>query len=196
MSKLETSSFTGPASYTTGGHTISTGLTQVDFANVEIDTPGANLPHFQVVISRSGANFTYKIMRVQSDQLTTIDAVSGLPAGVSAAASSGQTYDTVSHLHTMAHDHPATTSTTNTSTGGGTTLDLTSPISIGAHTHSFNPPNFTGNTGSEAAHTHTWNNIYQHQHSLTQTETNMTLSEIANGTNLSGATLTYKAVQE
>lgn len=194
---LETDTEVGPASYTTGGFAIATTLANIDWANVEVQTPGANLPHCIFVITRnspSAGSFKVQILRVQYDDLTSIDSVSGLPSGVTARATSGGTYDNESaHVHSMNHDHAATTSTTNTTAGGGTTLDLTAPINIGAHTHSFDPPSFTGNTGAGSAHTHVWDNIYEHQHSVTQTETNASLSELANGTDLSGTTFIYKA---
>lgn len=199
MAQLETDSTTGPASYTTGGVTITTTLSTVDFANIEVSVPGANLPpcHFEIVRNSPAAGqFKYKIMVHKYDDVTSIDSVTGLPAGVSSRATSGGTYDNESsHLHTINHDHAAATSGANGAATGGTTLDLTSPINIGSHTHQFDPPNFTGNSGAGSAHTHAWDNLYSHIHTTTNTSTDISATELTNGTDLSGATFLYKAIK-
>lgn len=194
--KVETDSFSGPASYSTGGITIATGLASVDHLKLFVSVPGANLPPCVFVYSRSGGNVTVKLMRRRYDKLTGIGAVTGLPAGVSSAATSGQTYVTEqSHTHSIEHDHGSVTSGTPIAGGGGVTLQAVSPTSISTHTHPFDVPNFTGDSGiPSVAHTHTWNNLYQHQHSTTLTETDPALSELPAGTNLSGATFAYRAI--
>lgn len=195
MSTMETGTQVGPASYSAGGFTIATGLATVDFADVQIGVIGANLPPFHAEFSRSGANVTVKLMRHRYDKTgANVGAVSGLPAGVTAAAASGQSYDAnTAHLHSIAHDHGATTSTAPTAGGVGVNTLLGSG-NLSTHTHSFDVPNYTGDSGT-TTHTHTNNNIYQHQHSLTNTETDEASSEIAAGTDLSGTTFYYMAVQ-
>lgn len=188
----------GPASYTTGGFTVATGLSTITFANCEVSISGANLPHHHVVITRnspSAGSFTVKIVTWTMDKLTSFGALASLPAGVTEAATSGQSYDAdAAHVHSMAHDHAAVTSGTNNLTGGGTTLQPVGPQAISSHTHSFDPPNFTGNTGVGTSHAHTWNNIYQHSHNVTLTTTDFSTAELTAGTDLSGATLIFKAV--
>ena len=191
-----TESMTGPASYSTAtGWVIATGLGTVQHGKVVVVTPGANLPHCQFRYSRSAGNLTVRIYRTMYDKLTSIDAVTGLPAGVTAQATSGQTYDAdAAHVHSMAHDHAAATSATMAGAAGGAVLDAVGSKDILIHTHSFDPPNFTGNTGVGGSHSHTWDNIYQHQHAVTNTETNATLTEIANTTDLSGTTFLWRAI--
>lgn len=189
-----TESTTGPASYSTAtGWVIATGLGTVQQGKVVVAVPGANLPHCQFRYSRSGGDLTVRIFKHMYDKLTSVDAVSGLPSGVTARGTSGGTVDTVVHNHSMAHDHPATTSSVPVN---GTAATVTGALQNNwdDHTHSFNPPNFTGNTGDESAHTHTLDTIYQHQHSVTNTETDPTLTEIANGTDLSGTTFLWRAI--
>lgn len=181
-------------SYTTGGITVATSLTTVDFALVEIDTTNSNLSiplFFQ--ISRSGANFTYKIMVHSFDKLTAIGNTSGLPSGVTSRASSGGTYDSVTHNHSINHDHAATTSGGPTGGTAGSETTLGSG-NYSTHTHSFDVPSITVNSGNESAHTHTWDNIYQHQHSLTNTSTDGTLVELPNGTTFGATRFNYLAV--
>lgn len=198
MADATTDELVGPASYATGGFVFSSGLGALSYFALEIKTVGPNLPpcHFEYTLNSPGAgDVTIKIMRHQFDRTPSLSSVTGLPAGVSSAAASGQTYDNESaHTHNMDHNHGAVTSGTNDLVGGGTPLDLTGPINISSHTHSFDVPNFIGNTGSGLAHTHTWSNLYQHQHSVTNTQTNETSVELANLTDLSGTTFNYLAI--
>lgn len=196
MSSMETGTQAGPASYSTGGFTIATGLATVDYADVQIQTVGPNLPPCHAEYTLSGGNVTVKLMRHQYDKTgSSVGAVSGLPAGVSAAAASGQSYDAnTAHLHTINHDHGATTSTAPTAGGTGVNTLLGSG-NLSTHTHSFDVPNYTGNSGT-TTHTHTNDNIYEHQHGVTNTETDEASSEIAATTDLSGTTFYYMAVQQ
>lgn len=197
MPRIETNTFSGTSSYPTGGFTINTGLTTCDFLDVEVLVQGANLNHHHIEVSRSGANATVKIMRHRYDKSpANTGAVTGLPSGVTASSSSGQTYDASgNHLHTIDHDHPAKQTSSPNGGAGGTPLNAAGSSTVTTHTHNADPPNFTGNSGNENGHTHTWNNIYQHQHSITNTSTDPTLTEIANGTNLSTTTFNYIAVE-
>lgn len=196
MSTIETGQYTGPASYSTGGFTITTGLAAVDYGRVEIKTIGANLPPCHAEYSRSGAGFTVKLMRHRYDKTgTSVGAVAGLPAGVSAAATSGQTYDAdAAHVHTIDHDHAAATSSAVITGGTGVNTTLGSG-NLSTHTHSFDVTLFSGNSGAGSSHVHTNNNIYEHQHSLTNTETDLSTSELPNGTDISGTTFIYFALQ-
>lgn len=197
--QVETGSTTGPASYATGGFVITTTLSTVNAFDVCITTADSDLTSFRPVFTRNSpgaGQVTVKLMRKQYDKLTDIGAVSGLPAGVSAAATSGQTYDAdTTHVHSMAHDHAAATSGTMTGPSGGALLDAVGSKDILLHTHSFDPPNFTGNTGVGSSHSHTWDNIYEHQHSTTNTETTASLSEVPNTTDLSGATFLWMGIK-
>ncbi len=198
MSAIWTDSLTGPASYSTGGFTVTTTLSTVDAFAVNVDVVGANLPaaDFDIALNSPGAGqVTIKVMRRAYDKITALGDPTGLPAGVSLATSNGQSYvSNTTHTHTMDHDHAATTSSTPTAGGTGVNTTLGSG-NQSAHTHSFDPPNFTGSTGAGSGHTHTWNNIYQHQHSVTNTATDVPATELSAGVNLSGTTFNYFAVK-
>lgn len=190
-----TESTTGPASYSTAtGWVIATGLGTVQHGKVVVAVPGANLPHCEFRYSRSGGDLTVRIYRHMYDKLTSLGAVTGLPSGITAAATSGQTYDAnTDHIHGIDHNHAAVTSSQMAGASGGALLDAVGSKDILTHTHSFDVPNITANSGT-TTHTHTWDNIYQHQHTATLTETDPTLTEIANGTNLSGTTFLWRAI--
>lgn len=189
--KISTGTITGLTTYPTGGITVTASdLTAVDFAHVTLKVRGP-IKHWHPEYSRSGNSFTFKIIEHFYDKSpANTGSVTGLPSGVTAATSSGQTYDTVTHNHSMAHDHASTTSGTPNNGAAGVVTGVAQP-NISTHTHPFDPANFTGNTGDESAHTHTWNNIYQHAHSITNTSTNPTFTEMANGTDISAVEFYY-----
>lgn len=193
---VETESIVGPASYSTAtGWVITTGLSTVQHGKVVVSVPGANLPHCEFRYARSGANLTVRIYRHMYDKLTSLGAVTGLPAGITAAATAGETYDAnTAHVHGIDHNHAAVTSSTMAGAAGGAVIDAVGSKDILIHTHSFDVPSLSGNSGT-TTHTHTWDNIYQHQHSATLTETDPTLTEIANGTDLSGTTFLWRAAE-
>lgn len=183
-------------SYTTGGVTIATSLASVEFATVEIDTTSAALSvPIMFLISRSGANFTFKIMVFSYDKLTAVGNMTGLPSGVTAATSSGQSYvaDTA-HTHATDHDHGSFTSGNLVTGAGGVALDAVGSKDVLGHNHAVDIPAFTGTSGVGGSHTHTTNNIYEHQHSLTNTSTDGTFVELANGTTFGATRFNYMAV--
>lgn len=192
--KVETDSVTGPASYATGGFIIATGLATVDHLKLFVVTPGANLPHCHFEYSLSGGNVTVKVMRNRSDETTSIDAVTGLPGGVSLRTTSGGQYvaDTT-HTHSIDHDHGAFNAPNPTPAGGGVQTAV-GGINQTTHVHNFDTPNLTGTSGAGTSHTHTWDSLYQHQHLLTQTATQISESELPNTTDLSGTTFFYRAI--
>lgn len=195
MPTIITESTVGPASYSTAtGWVIATGLATVEHGKVVIAVPGANLPPCEFRYSRSGGNLTVRIFRHMYDKLATIAAVTGLPSGITAAATSGQSYDAnTAHIHAIDHNHAVVTSPTMAGAAGGALLDAVGSKDILIHTHPFDVPAFTGDSGT-TTHTHTWDNIYQHQHAVTMTETDPTLTELANTTDLSGTTFLWRAV--
>lgn len=188
---------TGPASYATGGMVVTTGLASVGGASVVVDTAGGLMPvEVEVAVNAPGAGqVTLRLLRRRYDKLTGVGNMTGLPAGITAGTVSGGVTDAdTGHVHALDHDHAAATSAAMSASGAGTPVDVTGPLNIGTHTHSFNPPAHTGNTGPDGTHTHTFNSLYEHQHTVTQTATDTTLSEVPAGTDLSGATLTILAV--
>lgn len=191
MSSVWTESQAGPASYATGGFVVTTTLASVDSFAVQVASAGANLGRvdFDVALNSPAAGqVTVKVIRRNYDKLTTLGAVTSLPSGVTSRATSGGTYDNdAAHTHALDHNHAAATSSTPNAAGGGTPTGLNGNVS--SHTHSFDPPNHTGNTGAGDSHTHTWDKIYEHQHVVTNTATNAVATELAAGTDLSGATL-------
>lgn len=186
----------GPASYPTGGIVVATDLTTVEAGYCTVDTPGSNLKSFEVVASRSGANLTLKLMKRRYDKLASIGDMSGLPASVSAASSSGQVVASESsHTHSMTHGHTISgNSGTLTGGSGQVTQGVTGNVNTSTHTHTATIGSAAFTTGAGSSHNHTWDNIYQHQHSATLTATDGTLVELANGTDLSGATINIYAV--
>lgn len=187
---------TGPT-YATGGYTVATSLTTVTAADVDIQTPGANLGrvNYIVIPNTPAGGFTVKIYRRNFD-LLSFGSPTGLPAGVSNQVTSGQTVASESsHTHDAAHDHAVSSASATMSGGSGqVTQAVTGGVATSTHTHTVNLPNFALTTGAGSSHNHTWDNIYQHQHSITNTTTDLGLTELANGTDLSGATINYVAV--
>lgn len=190
--KIYTDTVAGP-SYTTGGISVNTGLSSISNFSLKVKVRDS-LPDGHMEWTASGGTVTWKWIRHSHDKLTTIGDMSGLPAGVSAQSSSGGTYDAdTTHTHSIDHDHAATTSAAPTASGVGVNT-LVGSGNYSTHTHSFDVPGITATSGVGSSHTHTWDNIYQHQHSITNTATNPTQAELANGTDLSSATLIYHAV--
>lgn len=192
-----TESGTGPASYATGGFVVTTGLSTVNQFKAVIGVIGTAPPHnLEYTRNSPGAGqVTVKVVRHTYDRTTAVGDPSGLPSGVTNRTTSGGTYDNESsHVHTMDHNHAAATSSTPTAAGGGVNT-VAGTENQTTHTHSFDPPNFTGNTGAGGSHTHTWDSLYQHAHALTQTATDMSRAELANGTDLSGVTFLYRAIK-
>lgn len=185
---------TGPASYATGGFTVVTGLSTVENALVDVVTAGANLGQVEFDLSYSGGNITVKVMRRNYDKLTSLGDLTNLPSGVSSRATSGGTYDTVSHLHAIDHDHAITPNSTAPANPTATVLTIALNEAILNHNHTLNLPNHVQDSGAETAHVHTWNSIYQHQHTITNTSTDAAMTELTNGTDLSGTTLLIHAV--
>jgi len=190
---------TGPASYSTGGFTVTTTLANVDSASVKIKVRGANLAGClirPVRDSPSAGSLKVIIYRCLYDKLTALGDLSGLPSGVTTRTTSGGTYDAeAAHVHSMAHDHAAATTSTMAGAAGGIPHALNN-IELSTHTHSADPPNFTGNTGAGSSHTHTWDSLYQHQHTPTQTATDMGLVEATAGTDFSDCTFYVLAADE
>ncbi len=183
----------GPASYPTGGVVIATSLSTVDAFDVEIQTPGALLGQVQFDISVSGATATVKVMRLNHDKLTAIGNMSGLDASVSATAASGATVNNeTAHTHDLTHNHSVTAASSGPSTGTDPSTATVGGSNLSAHTHTADLPSAAVTSGT-ASHNHVDNNIYQHQHSLTNTQTDVAATEIANGTDLSGVTFLFVA---
>ena len=187
------SEYIGPTSYTTGGFVIDLDPTysSLNFVNLAIKTRGANLPlsryEYQLNTPAIG-QVTVKIMKKMYDRVTSVGNITNEPASVTVQASSGVASSSESaHLHTIDHDHASFASATNGTGGGQVLLDALGP-QMEAHTHTLDLPNYTGNSGAGTSHNHTDNSIYQHQHGATHTATNLTSTELANATNLSGTT--------
>ncbi len=194
---ISTDTVTGPASYAAGGFTIATGLTNCGVLDIQLIAPGANLPACRLEVTRnspSAGNVKVKVM-VESYQKvpSTLGAVSGLPAGVTARATSGGTYNTTTHTHAIDHDHPATAASAGPTSQTAATLAVALQPNVTTHTHTLDLPNLVANAVVETAHVHTWDNVYQHQHSLTNTQTDVALAELTAATDISGATWQWMA---
>lgn len=185
----------GPNPYATGGFDIVTGLTTVAFFSIGVEIAGnIGQASFDIALNTpSAGSVRIKVMQTDYDQQTTIGSPTGYPAGVTNRTSSGGTYDTVSHTHTMDHNHAVTPASGAPTGATAFTLALALQPNSSTHTHTVDLPNFTASVVAESAHTHTWNNIFQHQHALTNTQTDTAAVELANGTNLSTSRFNYLA---
>lgn len=175
---------------------MTTGLASVSFFVAQVRQAGSNLgqARFQITLnSPSAGSVTIKIMQQDYDKLTAIGSPTGLPAGVSLRSTSGGTADTTSHVHDMSHDHAVTPASSTQSGANAFTLALALQPNVTTHTHTLNLPNHVQNTGANTSHTHTWDSLYQHQQSLTNTATDIALVELANGTNLVTTKINYLA---
>lgn len=184
----------GPASYPTGGFTVdlSASFTTLNKLLVQIETPGnlAGLA-FDYEITRnspSAGKAKVKITKRQYNKQTSSFAATtagSQPSGVTIRTTNGGTGSSESaHTHTIGHDHPSF-QTGNATPGGGSVALQVAGQNHDAHAHNYNLPIHIGSTVSTTAHSHTDNTAYEHVHALTYTTANPTLTEIANGTNLS-----------
>lgn len=200
--KITTGNISGPASYSAGGFTLdlSASFSSLNFLKLIEETPGA-LPdvEYEVLMDRtaSGAvaygQVAIKLVRPRYDKFS-IGNVTGLPSGVTAQTSkfAAATSTGSSHTHSTTHDHPATNSSTPTAAGLGVDSAAGRP-DIAGHTHSVDVPSEVFTSGA-STHAHDRSFEYNHGHGTTQAETDATLTEVANGTNLSAVTWRYLAV--
>ncbi len=180
----------GPTSYPTGGFTVDLDatITTMNFLKLAVKTIGS-LPvvEYRVLINGAAGNGKAKVslFKKMYDRVSSFDNITGQPAGVTVRATSGGTSSSeAAHTHSAAHDHPAQLSAAMTAAGAGVDTDALAPA-IDTHTHSVDLPNLPITTSAGTSHNHTDNTLYQHQHSLGATTTNLTRTEIANGTDLS-----------
>lgn len=188
----------GPNPYAAGGFVIDlTGsFASVDWIELIVTTVGPNLPpvHIEYALDTPTAGkVTVKLMRDRFDRATlTIGNVSGQPGGVTVAAASGVLVTAAGgHTHTTDGGHAGhgvvstvANALTVDAVGGVGTAQQTAhqhATSAGAHTHD-----------AIANHQHTDNNLYEHQHVTTQTQTDLASVEIG-AVNLSGTTWRFLA---
>lgn len=194
----------GPASYSTGGFVVdlSADLTDVDFLALSLLTPG-NLPpcHLEYALNTpSAGKVTVKVMRHRYDRLTSVDAVSNPPSGVTVQTASGQTVAAESaHTHSVDvnHDHGSANSGVSASAAINPTAGVGGTVDSLGHVHPVDLPALgtTSKTSSAgSSHTHTDDNLYAHNHAVTRNETDAASVELAAATDLSGATWAYMAV--
>ncbi len=181
----------GPASYPTGGFVIDLSATYATLTRLKLMVQKGkrgSLPMGRLEItlnSPSAGKATVKVQKHQYERVSSFDNVTGQPGGVTVQAASGATTAAeATHVHSLAHDHASVTSSAAAAAGAGVTTNILGTGMV-SHTHPVDPPNLTGNTGAGASHNHVDNNIYQHQHALTHTPTNVTIAEVANATDLS-----------
>lgn len=186
----------GPASYTGGGFTVVTTLTTVASFDAWIDTAGPNLGavSFEFILnSPSAGSVKVKVLQEKFNLLDSLGGPTGLPAGVTSPASSGSNVATETpHSHAIDHDHPIVTSGLLSGGLGTVTQALLNAVNSSTHTHTVDLALLTGTSGTQT-HQHTWNNIYAHAHTVTQSTVDVGLTQIIGGTNLSGALLNYIA---
>lgn len=205
--KIVTGNVTGPNPYAAGGFTVDLSATfaTVSYFAMAITTVGANLPpaHYEYALdSPSAGKVTVKVMRHRYDKVSSVDNVSGQPAGVTVQTTSGQTVAAeAAHTHGVGsydaaaeaahtHNQSALTAQAVDAVGGvGNATRVSAATGAGtSHDHAL-----SGTSAAGSSHSHTDNNIYQHQHGNTQAETNAASVEMGS-TNLSGTTWRYLAV--
>lgn len=189
-----TSEETPGGSYVTGGFVVVTGLSSIQSFQCNIKTLGAGVGNASFDISWSGPNATIKLLQRDYDKLSIISTLTNLPSGITERLTSGGTHDTSTHIHDMNHNHPATPASGAPSGFTAATLAAPAQPAVTTHTHTMDLPNFVANVVAETAHVHTWNSIYQHQHALTNTTTDLALVELANGSAFTGTVFQYVAV--
>lgn len=182
----------GPASYATGGFVIDLTATYSSLNFVALlvkkGSRGA-LPGGRLRVKLNTPAVGKATIIVEKYQFLQANGVTGgvinQPAGVTVQGTSGVvTSAEASHVHTLTHDHPVETTSTNVDSGLGVNASLLTLLQGVVHTHTFDLPNFVGNTGPGSSHTHADNNIYQHGHSPSLTSTVLTVAELANATNI------------
>lgn len=188
----------GPSSYSSGGFTVDLDATVTDlnFFKLAVKTIGV-LPsvEYRVTLNppANRGKAVVSLFRKRYDRVSSLDSITGQPAGVTIQTVSGQTSSSESsHTHDASHNHAAQASAAMTAAGAGVDTDALAPA-IDTHTHSVDLPNLSVTTGAGSSHNHTDNTIYQHQHVAGLTTTNLARVEIANGTDLSGVRFYFVA---
>lgn len=192
---------------------LSATFTDVKYFDAVVETPAGLMPYrFEIARNTpSAGKVTIKVMRVRYDKVSSVDSITGAPGGVTVQAASGATVASESththgvgtfantaeavHTHDVTHDHPSFSSA-GAPAGVADLLGLGTPASAG-HVHTVDVPTITvtsatgsshnhtlsGTSAAGASHNHVDNNIYQHQHTNTQAQTDSASIEVANGTN-------------
>lgn len=181
----------GPSSYPTGGFEVdlSAFLSAINYATIVVKKGSrGSLPAVDVqpqLNSSAAGKVKFKLMRRRYNRVSAIGNVQGQPSGVTVQAASGVMASAESaHTHSIDHDHASFASAAASTGAGQVLLDVLGP-SLATHTHTLDLANLTGASGAGAAHDHTDNTLYQHQHSITHTGTDLALVELANATDLS-----------
>lgn len=191
----------GPASYATGGFVLNLSATfpaALSALMLQLEVEDADLLPHQLVVTRdspAAGQATIKVMRVRYDKATAIGNVSGQPAGVTVQAASGAPTATEA-AHTHAVDVPAFTGTSGA--GQSAAIAPVAGVNINAaddatHTHPIDHDHASFSSAAGAAHAHVDDNIYEHQHGLTDTQTDAAYAELAAGTDISTAVWRYLA---
>lgn len=179
---------------------VTTGLSTVAALDVRVSVPGANLGAIQFHVtpnSPSAGQATIKAMRRNFSKLS-FGAPTGLPSGVTAPTSSGQSLTSESaHTMDITHGHNASAASgalQDAAAGQTVTQALTGGVNTSTHTHTVTISSASFTSGAGSSHTHLWDNIYAHLHNFSNAATDTALAELANGTDLSGATLNLLGV--
>lgn len=185
-----------PSTYSTGGISVDLSSTFSSLGSFDVQILKAtrgNIPFGRFEKSISGSTLTFKILGERYERVTGVGNVANQPSGVTVQSTSGQTsVSESSHVHSIEHDHGAANSSGPSNSGTQVLLDALGP-NLSTHTHSVNIPNFIGNSGAGTSHNHTDNTIYSHSHTETHTATNFSITELANGTSLSGVEFSIRA---
>lgn len=194
--QVVTLSVTGPVSYATGGFLVDPTADISWLGFMAVGFTAGTLPghEFEIVCNQdlSGAEAfgkgVVKIVKHQNSQ-ASVGNVSGNPGGTT--VQSALTANTAStHTHTLNHDHGSVTSGAMSPGGAGSNAG-TSPDALN-HTHVFTIPALTATSAAGGSHAHDRAFQYSHTHPVTSAASDISIAEVANGTNLS--TVTFKVI--
>lgn len=204
--KFEYGNVSGPASYASGGFVLdlSARFTSLAWFDLALEVPGS-LPDCRFEIARnspSAGKATIKLVRARYDKADAVGNVSGQPGGVTVQGTSGATVAAeAAHTHgpgsiaadnESAHTHvegSTTASSLDFMGSGDAGIPGQTTAGGSAHGHTL-----TGTSAAGSSHLHADNNIYQHGHAQTATQTDAALVEVAAATNLSTTTWRYLAL--
>lgn len=193
--KVKTITQAGPASYSAGGFVVDFSATHVwlGFVQPVVKTAAGTLPgiEYEVALNRDASGVealgkvAIKVLRNQY-QKGSSGSVTGQPGGVTVQSALSNNSATT-HTHDFTHSHAPLLSGTGQQAGAGSN-SAASP-DADAHVHQFTPGTATvTTTPAGGSHSHPRPFEYDHNHAVTTTVTDVSLSEVAGGTDLSGTT--------
>ena len=194
--KIKSYSITAPASYATGGFLVdaTADFNSIGFMSVGVlirgSLPACSYEMLHDMDLSSVEAFGKGVVKIVTGTFdkASMGNVSGEPGSVGVRSSKFAAANSTgsAHTHTMNHDHPSVTSGNESTAGTLGVLLAAGGGNMRNHNHVFDVASFSGSTDSAGStHTHDRSFEYEHSHGNTQAATDITLGELANGTNIS-----------